>query len=179
MNTFPVCQIDNPTATFFPNGSLLMLGRGGIPSRESGSDGIITAPSWRGPYTMHGPVGDEASPSVEDPFVWQDKRGNFHALFHKFTDEHPFCGGHAYSRDGFTWVLHDTPAYSTIITTSDGVNHTFNRRERPHLLLDPKTKDPTWLFTSLTNWGVTNRDGDTGVGGTDKAFTFAQAIHTQ
>jgi hypothetical protein len=64
-------QVDNPTATFFPNGSLLMLGRGGITSRESSSDGVITAPSWRGPYQMHTAVGDADSPSVEDPFVWQ------------------------------------------------------------------------------------------------------------
>ena len=47
-------QIDNPTVTFFPNGSLLMLSRGGNPRDEASSDGIVTAPSWRGPYTMHG-----------------------------------------------------------------------------------------------------------------------------
>jgi hypothetical protein len=37
----------------------------------------------------------------------QDHRGNFHALFHKFTDESPNCGGHAYSADGFqvSWPL--------------------------------------------------------------------------
>lgn len=64
-------QIDNPTGTFFPNGSLLMLCRGGIPSREAESDGVATAPSWRGPYTLHTAVGDNSSPSVEDPFVWQ------------------------------------------------------------------------------------------------------------
>ena len=50
-------QIDNPTVTFFANGSLLMLGRGGDPKREASSDGVITAPSWRGPYTMHSAVG--------------------------------------------------------------------------------------------------------------------------
>jgi hypothetical protein len=36
-------------------------------------DGYITAPSWKGPYTMHSMVGDSKSPAVEDPFVWQDK----------------------------------------------------------------------------------------------------------
>jgi hypothetical protein len=50
-------QIDNPSVTFFKNGSLLLLGRGGDPSREAGSDGWVTAPSWRGPYTMHTMVG--------------------------------------------------------------------------------------------------------------------------
>ena len=44
-------------------------------ARESSSDGVITAPHWRGPYTMHGVIGNQTSPLVEDPFVWQDKRG--------------------------------------------------------------------------------------------------------
>jgi hypothetical protein len=49
-----------------------MLGRGGNPKSESSSDGVITAPSWKGPYTMHGEVGDPvSSPAVEDPFVYQ------------------------------------------------------------------------------------------------------------
>jgi hypothetical protein len=97
--------IDNPTVTFFPNGSLLMLGRGGDPARQASSDGIITANDWRGPYIMHSVVGNSSSPSVEDPFIWKDHRNNFHALFHKFTDETPNCGGHAFSRDGWTWTL--------------------------------------------------------------------------
>ena len=39
---------DNPTVTFFPNGSLLGLSRGGDLKRESSSDGVVTAPSWKG-----------------------------------------------------------------------------------------------------------------------------------
>ena len=61
--------VDNPTAFFFPNGSLLMLGRGGDPAKESSSDGIIRADSWRGPYVMHSKLGGAGSPDVEDPFV--------------------------------------------------------------------------------------------------------------
>ena len=172
-------QIDNPTVTFFPNGSLLLLGRGGDPAREAGSDGWVTAPSWRGPYKMHTMVGcpksgaggcGPASPDVEDPFVWRDKRGNLHALFHKFTDEHPNCGGHAYSSDGKDWTLHNTPAYTTTITTADGVGHPFARRERPHLLFGDDGVTPQMLFTSLTNWSVGHKPPN------DKAFTFAQAI---
>ena len=64
-------QIDNPTVTFFKNGSLLLLGRGGDPQAEAGSDGYVTAPSWRGPYTMHKMVGNprgskDPSPAVEE-----------------------------------------------------------------------------------------------------------------
>jgi hypothetical protein len=64
------------------------------------------------------------------------KRGNFHALFHKFTDEHPGCGGHAFSRDGEAWTLHGDSAYTTDVTTTLGTAHKFYRRERPHLLFD-------------------------------------------
>ena len=160
-------QIDNPTVLFFQNGSLLMLGRGGNLKDESESDGVITAPSWKGPYTMHTMVGNASSPRVEDPFVWQDNRENFHALFHKFTDEHPSAGGHAFSSDGFTWTLTNEAAYTTEIRLADGTSATFFRRERPHLLFDAATgTHPTMLFTALTNWGATN----------DSALTFAQAI---
>eukprot|EP00937_MAST-01D_sp_MAST-1D-sp2_P007222 g7222.t1 len=168
-------QIDNPSVTFFPNGSLLMLGRGGDPAREAQSDGVITAPSWRGPYTMHGAVGTPASPDVEDPFVWLDFRGHYHALFHKFTDEHPGSGGHAFSRDGFDWRLTDAAAYETTVRSSDGAGHAFNRRERPHLLLEwdhaVGGPVPAVLYTTLTNWSSSGANL-----GHDKAFTFAQRI---
>lgn len=101
----------------------------------------------------------------------QDGRGNFHALFHKFTDESPGCGGHAYSRDGFDWTLHNVAAYTTEVTTTDGVGHHFSRRERPHLLLDAKTQAPLMLITTLTNWSTSGAND-----GHDKAFTFAQEI---
>eukprot|EP00039_Didymoeca_costata_P013901 m.217906 g.217906 ORF g.217906 m.217906 type:complete len:487 (-) comp15894_c1_seq1:75-1535(-) len=164
---------DNPTATFFPNGSLLMLARGGDPRRESSSDGVITAPSWKGPYQKWNVVGNSSSPSVEDPFVYVDHRGNFHALFHKFTDESPGCGGHAYSRDGFDWTLTDEAAYTTYVVTTDNTTHSFTRRERPHLLFDASGKRPTVLYTTLTNWSTSGAND-----GKDKAFTFAHAIQT-
>ena len=38
---------------------------------------------------------------VEDPFVYFDKNGTFHALFHMLHPAHPYSsGGHAYSLDG-------------------------------------------------------------------------------
>lgn len=172
-------QVDNPSVHFFSNGSLIMAGRGGNPNNEAESDGIITAPSWRGPYTMHTMIGDpQSSPHVEDPFIWRDHRGNFHCIFHKFTDEHPSCGGHAFSRDGFNWTLTNDWAYNTTVFLSDGSSVNFNRRERPHLLFEKAADDalgdgtPVMLFTSLTNWGSSGALGPTG----DKAFTFGQAI---
>ena len=173
----PNRMLDNPSAVFFANGSLLMASRGGDPADEAWSDGVVTAPGWRGPYTQHGMIGEPksagpalASPQVEDPFVWRDARGHFHALFHKLTDEHPSAGGHAYSRDGWAWTLTDTAAFTTDVRTDDGATHAFFRRERPHLLFDDDGTTPLALFTSLTNWS-SGAPTDT-----DKAFTFAQSI---
>ena len=57
-------------------------------------------------------------------------------------------------------------------TTTDGVAHEFNRRERPHLLFDDATGTrPVVLYTTLTNWCDSGSNN-----GKDKAFTFAQRI---
>jgi hypothetical protein len=165
----PITQLDNPSVTFNKNGSLIMAARGGNPHKQCCSDGIVTAPSWRGPYTQHTQIGTPSSPDVEDPFIYTDAHGHYHCLFHKFVDEHPSCGGHAFSRDGWTWTLTNSPAYTSIVNTTDGGSHNFNRRERPHLLFDDNGTTPVMLFTSLTNWNFT-------VFGTDKAFTFGQRI---
>lgn len=164
---------DNPTVTFFPNGSLLALSRGGNPAAEAESDGVVTAPHWRGPYTFHAMVGTPAGPAVEDPFVYQDHRGNFHALFHTFIPGAGGAGGHAYSSDGFQWTFASTAAYNTTIATTSGDLVTFTRRERPHLLFDETGKRPTFLYTTLTDWAASGANN-----GKDKAFTFAQKIST-
>ena len=164
----PARMLDNPTVVFYEDGSLLMASRGGKPGDEAWSDGIVTAPSWRGPYTQHSMIGNASSPRVEDPFLWRDTKGFYHVIFHKFTDEHPNCGGHAFSRDGVHWTLSNSVAFTTTVTTADGAEHAFQRRERPHLLFDDDGR-PVYLYTSLTNWTV-------GALGTDKAFTFAQRI---
>lgn len=52
--------------------------------------------------------------------------------------------------------------------------HRYNRRERPHLLLDAATgKRPVMLFTSLTNWSSSGANK-----GNDKAFTHGQFVGT-
>ena len=42
------------------------------------------------------PVFDKENFNEEDPCMWQDHRGGFHALFH-------FTHGHAWSVDGVNW----------------------------------------------------------------------------
>ena len=40
-----------------------------------------------------------------DPFLWTDKRDNYHVLYHRMGAGVPsgWLGHHAWSRDGFTW----------------------------------------------------------------------------
>jgi len=158
--------IDNPSAYFFPNGSVLLLGR-----CDASSVGRIVADSWRGPYHLGSEVGNAAAiGGVEDPFLYRDKRGHFHALFHGGHQGGGYkaSGAHAFSSNGVHWTFSLHASYTTDVCTTDGKCHSYNRRERPHLLFGSDGQ-PAYLFTSLSNWVI---------GGKDSAFTFAQAIHT-
>jgi len=149
-------NIDNPAPYFFDNGSVLLLGRGG----SSKNCRSITAPSWQGPYTL-GPL-INVHASVEDPFLYRDTRGNFHALFHGYSAN---SGYHSFSRDGLTWE-NALPAYNTTVNMSDGTWVTHGRRERPHLLFNA-VGEPAFLYTAVT------------LGNGDKTATHVQEINTR
>ena len=156
--------LDNPAPYMRPDGSVLMLGRAG-----GGSVGRITAPSWTGPYTLEAEIA-LGGHEVEDPFLYYDRsRKVYHALFHsgKQNGDYLNAGGHAFSKDGIKWHFSATPTYTTTVTTADGKSHLNWRRERPHLIIDETTGDPTHLITSL--WPC---------GDNDKAMTFVQRINT-
>ena len=166
---------DNPTILFFPNGSLLALGRDSIydvgRADESASIGVITAPSWRGPYTCHHQIGQPGAVHVEDAFVWQDAgTGHFHFLAHKFlTSAQPRtrAGAHGFSVDGWSWTVSTEDAYPHAITTADGVAHPFSgHRDRPELIFNRTTGEPTHLITAT---GFLDP-------GNDHVFTFVQAL---
>jgi len=78
---------------------------------------------------------------VEDPYVWRDASGVYHALAHAFS---PFFGVHAFS-DKAQWPANWSSgqpmgwtvtgvAYSADVEFTDGTKFTFLRRERPHLV---------------------------------------------
>ena len=80
---------------------------------------LVRAPSWRGPYELvgDGPAFRNESFNEEDPCLWRDGRGRFHALFH-------FTHGHAWSEDGLAWhwgrsavlALFSTPCFPATFT---------------------------------------------------------------
>ena len=102
---------------------------------------------------------------AEDPFLWRDKRGNFHCLFHGIDGNGGFrcylngtgcdVGRHAFSSDGLRWrVSLDRPAYSTTIQWSNGDMEILNRRERPQLLFHEKTREILMLVNGAQSMNV-------------------------
>jgi hypothetical protein len=58
-----------------------------------------------------------------------------------------WAGGHAFSRDGYTWSPW-TRCYNTSIALTDGTTLEVRRRERPKLLMD-STGRPTHLYNGV------------------------------
>jgi len=84
----------------------------------------------------------------EDPWIWADARGHWHALLHDMSPDLP-AGRHAFSRDGAAWTVTQELAYDGNVTFADGSAIAFSKRERPHLLLDPRTRAPLALSTGV------------------------------
>ena len=91
-------------------------------------------------------------------------RGHWHALGHVFASEK--CGtsdpksvtaacnpisGHLFSRDGLTnWTTSDVEPYSFAVDYDDGTSGLLATRERPKLLFDATTGEPTHLYTAAS-----------------------------
>eukprot|EP01059_Diplonema_ambulator_P002247 TRINITY_DN1189_c3_g1_i1.p1 TRINITY_DN1189_c3_g1~~TRINITY_DN1189_c3_g1_i1.p1 ORF type:complete len:464 (+),score=25.14 TRINITY_DN1189_c3_g1_i1:38-1429(+) len=98
---------------------------------------------WNDLFGLGGPT--------EDPFLYRDVEGNYHALFHNMYGCMP-CGGHAFSADnGTTWVYTGGDAYSDTLVF-DTTHQRVERRERPHLVFDDD-RNPLYLTTGvITGW---------------------------
>jgi hypothetical protein len=108
--------------------------------------GLVPLRARRGPYTI---VSSDQFPSwggsacqVEDPFLWVDGRGHWHALYHAM---HVGPGGHAYSVDGIAWS-NVSRAYTAERPLVGGGVVKYNA-ERPKLLFAADGFTPTHLYT--------------------------------
>lgn len=108
-------------------------------------EAILVADSWKGPYRAYSSsTSNSWEGSVkhaEDPFIWVDKRSNWHALYHFMSGGGP--GGHAYSRDGRVWS-NISGAYSKQRPIGDNATVAYGA-ERPKLLFD-ESGVPTHLY---------------------------------
>lgn len=93
----------------------------------------------------------------EDPFLWRDKRGNWHFLVHYMIDidlglKGPRVGAHVYARDWRgPWTFNNnTLAYNTSVDFTDGTTTVFYRRERPKLYFsDDGQMTPLYLLNGV------------------------------
>jgi len=84
--------------------------------------------------------------------MWVDKRGHWHYIVHRMFDPSPtdacgaWSGGHASSADGTRW----SPlrrAYNTTVALEGGGEFTFQRRERPKMLVEKGV--PKYLYNAV------------------------------
>ncbi|CEJ92711.1 hypothetical protein VHEMI08346 [[Torrubiella] hemipterigena] len=131
----------------------------GCPYDCGGAEQINVAVSptgYLGPYTKIGPdpIFENGN---EDPFVWRDKRGNWHMLLHSLEADGGFGNGpkvgrHAFARDyKGPWTFVDRSlAFSTEVKYSDGSTIDFFRRERPQLYFsDDGEMTPLFMTTGV------------------------------
>eukprot|EP00658_Telonema_sp_P-2_P030410 TRINITY_DN22967_c0_g1_i5.p1 TRINITY_DN22967_c0_g1~~TRINITY_DN22967_c0_g1_i5.p1 ORF type:complete len:361 (+),score=32.61 TRINITY_DN22967_c0_g1_i5:279-1361(+) len=158
----------NPAPVFGEDGSIRIMAH--TDWNPWAGEVILEAPSWRGPYRVHSHMGDRIDRCdfcEEDPFMWRDKRGNWHVLYHRMFDPYGpldpnwgsvvkptktpvplgWAGGHAFSKDGYVWS-NWTRCYNTSVVLTNGTVVEHQRRERPKLLFDAD-KNPTHLYNGV------------------------------
>ncbi|KUJ19627.1 uncharacterized protein LY89DRAFT_457059 [Mollisia scopiformis] len=141
-------------------GEMLLVYRG-CPFNCSGNEliSLSTAPSFLGPYTkLSSPIFPESN---EDPFVWQDKRGNWHMLLHSLEPDGGFGSGPMVGRHAFAeklegeWTFDaETLAFSAVVEFQGGEVREFYRRERPQLFFSEDAEmKPLFLMTGVQEVG--------------------------
>ena len=165
-----LANCNNPAPVFLSNGSTLVLCSVGGYALYHTSDlfhgngwtkslDLTLPPSWSQPMPYgHGKA-------YEDPFLWQDARGNLHMLHHLYdfrngfpldpAAPHPLqVSAHAFSAPPFLeWHYNiDAQPYDPRITFENGTVQNFSTWERPHLLFDAKTRTPTHLINGVQSY---------------------------
>lgn len=149
---YPNCN--NPSPFLAPNGTLFLACTWSIHS----------APTPEGPWgdPIQVPVPKAADCHWEDPFLWIDKRNNFHLLSHAWSAlPYPSnaISAHAFSEDGVNWNFSEVEPYNNSVVRQDGTVDRFATLERPKLVFgDPsQPHTPTHIINGVSPvWG----DGD-------------------
>jgi hypothetical protein len=128
----------NFAITILPNGSSVGLIRAGMVMVNTGH--YANASAWVPWGGVNGGFGPQllGNGNVEDPALWRDDQGRFHAIFHNMeptTGQTQYCGTHAFSPDGLVWTSGGW-AFGGGINYTDGTPFSFSRRERPHPVVD-------------------------------------------
>lgn len=173
----------NLAVVVLSNGSVVGIGRTGGPPTGIVAR-LVSAEHWRDPSSYRMRVDEMLFPDthimnyagVEDPFLWIDANGVFHAVFHNQiqNDDERLCGGHAFSVDGTrNWTFTGT-AWSNTVHFEDGTSYAFSRRERPHLIFADKS-DP-FRITGLSTGVQYGSGSPIARAGEDACFTLVQPV---
>ena len=160
---------------------------------------IWSAKDWRNvsSYKDEGQAPNWTDPNGvwegEDPSMWIDRRGRYHILSHNGkrgsggTSNFPNgdCGRHLFSKSGRagTWIAAPIKfggcAYPRVnVTFENGMNYSFYRRERPHLILGPDGFTPVALSTSVIDSPIGPSMDDFVPPQRDASYTLVQPIRT-
>jgi hypothetical protein len=137
----------NPAPVVLPNGTVLLYFRGTPGDVYGERMGLAVAAGYGQPFVPR------AEPLIsdfnEDPFVFRDRRGHFHALLHGSYCE---CGAHYSSEDGLRWTRSAGNAYDNRVEWEGGGSTVLVRRERPQLHFAADGR-PTHLLTGAVDQG--------------------------
>ena len=130
-----------------PHGTVLLYFRG-TPGHGNGERiGLAVALGYGQPLV---PLAEPLiSDFNEDPFVFRDRRGHFHALLHGSYCE---CGTHYFSADGLRWAKSAGNAYDNRVEWEGGGSTVLVRRDRPQLHFAADGR-PTHVLTGAVDQG--------------------------
>jgi len=157
VNTSVVGSCNNPAPAYHPNGTLfvvcnhnqmthLMPGKGALRNGDWAQLSTPLDPSSCGDKDRH----------WEDPFLWFDRRGNWHIIYHvycllPYTVRKECFSGHAFSIDGLDWTFSATEPFDGTVHFVEGSNMTFSTRERPKFVFaDTAMTTPAAVITGVS-----------------------------
>merc|ERR1719273_557648 len=167
-------HISNPSVSFLRNDSL--VGSVMVAYRynwHGEAVGFAVADSFLGPFKSIVNLTKEPG-NDEDPFLWQEKDGSLHILYHNGPH-----GYHAFSINGTTWNKSPIGAHAFELQGKydDGSSFDFARRERPELLFrtDAQDRGPAFFYNGINTHGNYLFGDEAHTNAFSRAYSFAQA----
>jgi len=161
------CAVNNPTALINDTtGAVTLMYHGTQCEGNLRGErlGLADAAHWNDTEYVKRPGPPIISPdngtgSHEDPFMWRDRRGNYHVLTHDQSEGNlcgdgtagHSCGAHLFSRDTYTWKVSKEGAYSSavVLKSNGSLVHT-GTRQRPQIVFADDGYTPLWLFNGAS-----------------------------
>merc|ERR1712137_1353151 len=189
----------NFAPVILPNGSFVGLWRHWGGGNGGSRQLLATGSVWEdtSSYVRHHTelFPDHGGAGAADQFAYQDEDDFFHAWFHHMYGSGTknqwwldAAGGHAFSRDGWTWTYtvvawgsplrrYNTAAgHGAAITFDDGTDVKFTRVERPHLVCAGQQLKGDPIFATISaQYGMGTNPG-TGASNGGACFTLAMPV---